>query len=55
MRLNELVNVNQRQADAQAEQAWDAWDDEIARDLKAGALDMQIAKAREEAESAEAL
>lgn len=53
MRLNELVN--QRQTDAQTEQAWDAWDDEIARDLKAGALDKQIAQARAEADKAEAL
>jgi hypothetical protein len=53
MRLNELVN--QRQADAQAEQAWDAWDDEIARDLQAGALDKQIAQAQAEADKAEAL
>ncbi len=52
MRLNEL---SPQPVDSKVEQAWDAWDRQIAADLKDGKLDPLIEAARNEVEGAEAL
>lgn len=50
-----LIELSPLPADSKVEQAWDAWDQQIAADLQDGKLGAQIEAARNEAEGAEAL
>lgn len=49
-----LIELNTAPAET-VDQAWDAWDKQIAADIAAGKLDAFIEEATQEAESAEAI